>query len=231
MDSSTSILIHHEILAISQMEEYLCQLVRCIVFEMYGLCETTLQTWVRVDEIVHLIRITSHDTDKLTTIILQSLQQCIDSFCTERVLIIGLQSISFINEQHTTHCRVNKLVGLDGGLSCKSCHQLRAVGLYQLSSCQDAKGFEDISHDTCHSRFTRTWVTRKHIVLALEGVCLATFDLQGEEGCEVGYLFLYSIETHHTIEFLQALRTIDSLRSLVRNILSNEGHQLIVSHL
>ena len=67
-------------------------------------------------------------------------------------------------------------------------------------------------------------------MLALERIGLATLNLQGEEGSQTGNLFLHGLQTHHAVELLQALRAVDSLGLLVRNILGLDGHQLLVGH-
>ena len=54
---------------------------------MDGLGKTTLQSGIRIDEVVHLVSITSHDTNELTTVILQSFQQRIYCLATEGVVI------------------------------------------------------------------------------------------------------------------------------------------------
>ena len=144
---------------------------------MDGLCKAALQTWVGINEVMHLVGIAGNDTDKLTTVILQTLQQRINSFRTEAVLIAGLQRICLINEEDTTHCRINQLIGLDSGLTREASHQLTAVGLHQLSTGQNTQGTEHIGHDTSHCRLTCSGITCKDIVLALERIGFSTTDL------------------------------------------------------
>ena len=89
---------------------------------MNGLCESTLQAGIRIDEVMHLVCITCNNTDKLSTVVLQSFQQRVYCFCAKRVAIIRLQGIGLVNEQYSTHGRVYQLVGLDGGLSTIASH-------------------------------------------------------------------------------------------------------------
>ena len=72
------------------MQEDLRKLVGRIIVEVDGLCKATLQSWVGIDKVVHLVGITSYDTDKLTTIILQAFQQRIDSLSAKAVGIVRL---------------------------------------------------------------------------------------------------------------------------------------------
>ena len=97
------------------------------------------------------------------------------------------------------------MVGLDGRLSGEACHQLRAVSFHQLSFRHDAECPEDIGHDTGDGGLTRSWITCKHVMLALEGIGLTTFDLQIQEGCQVGYLLFHTRKTHQTVEFRQTV--------------------------
>ena len=134
MDSTLSFFVHSKVLTLTEVEEYLREFVGCVVVEVDSLCETALQSRVRIDKVMHVVSITSNNTNELATIILQTLEQGIDSFSAKRILIIRLQCIGLIDEQHTTHSRINQLVGLDGSLTSKTCNQLRTVCLYQLST-------------------------------------------------------------------------------------------------
>ena len=122
MDSTTHYLINSKVLVTCQIQEDLRQFIRCIVVEMNRLCESALQTRVRVNKIMHLVGIASHDTDKLATIILQTFQKRIDSLSTKRISIIRLQGISLINEEYTTQSLIYQLIGLNSRLSGIACH-------------------------------------------------------------------------------------------------------------
>ena len=88
MDSRTGILINREVLTLSKMEEYLCQLIWCIIVKMNGLGKPALQSWIGINEVMHLVSITCHDTDKLTSVILKTFQQRINSLRTKGITII-----------------------------------------------------------------------------------------------------------------------------------------------
>ena len=134
MDSGLCILVDSKVLACSKLQEDLCQLVWSIVVEVDSLSEATLQAWVRIDEVVHVVSISSNDTDELTTIVLQTLQQSIDSLSSEGIAIARLKRICLVDKQHTTQSLVNQLVSLNSSLTRESSHQLRAVGLNKLAS-------------------------------------------------------------------------------------------------
>ena len=224
MHSFPGIVIHGEVLTLGKVDEYLRQLIRGVVVEMDGLCETTLQSRVRINEVVHLISITCHDTNELATVILQSLQQGVNRLTAKGVIISRLQRVGLINEQHTTHCRVNQLVGLDSRLTRITGNQFTPICLHQLSSGKDTKATEHIRHDTGDRRLTRTGITCEDIMLALEGVVLTTAYLKVEEGGKIGNFLLDSGKTDHTVQFLQTLGIVDSLRCLIRDILLRDGH-------
>ena len=80
MDSPLGLLIDNKLLLLSKIQEDLRQFVRCIIIKVYRLCEAALQSWVRVDEVVHLVSIARHDTNELTPIVFQALQQGVDCF-------------------------------------------------------------------------------------------------------------------------------------------------------
>ena len=65
-------------------------------------------------------------------------------------------------------------------------------------------------------------------MLALEGVGLATPYLQVEEGGEIGNFLLDGSQTHHAVELGQTVGIVDSLGSLVGNVLDGNRHQFLV---
>ena len=98
MDSCLCLFVDGEVLTLRQIDEDFSQFVRRIVVEMNGLREAALQSRICVNEIVHLVGITCNDTDELTTIILQTFEQRVDSLGTEGILIARLQRVSLIDE-------------------------------------------------------------------------------------------------------------------------------------
>ena len=80
VDSRLCRFVNNKALSLCQIQEYLGQLIRRIVVEMNGLSKTTLQTRVRINEIMHLLRISCYDTDELATIVFQTFQQGIYRF-------------------------------------------------------------------------------------------------------------------------------------------------------
>ena len=103
MYGTTRLLIDGKVLAFSQIDKNLCQLVRRIVFEMNSLCKATLQSRIGVYEVMHLVGIAGDDTNELAAIVLQTLQQSINSLSAKAVLIVRFQGIGLIDKQHTAH--------------------------------------------------------------------------------------------------------------------------------
>ena len=97
------------------------------------------------------------------------------------------------------------MVCLYGRLPRETCHQFRAVCLYQLSLAHNAQRPEDIRHDTGNSGLSRSGITCEDIVLALERIGLSTFDLQIQESGQIGHLFLHSTQSDQTVEFGQTI--------------------------
>ena len=67
-------------------------------------------------------------------------------------------------------------------------------------------------------------------MFALEGLRLATTDLQVEESCQVGDFLLHSLQSDKTVKLLQAISDIHRLWSLIWNILLIDGHQFLITH-
>ena len=99
-----------------------------------------------------------------------------------------------------------------------------------MSAGNDTKRLEDISHDTRHRSLTRSWITRKDIMLALEGIRLSTFDLQIQESSEIRDLLLHRFQTYEAIQLFQTFRDIHRLRCLVWYICLHDGHQFLIAH-
>ena len=180
---------------------------------------------------MHLVSIARHDTDKLATVVLQTLEQRVNGLGTEGVLIVGLQRVSLIDEKHTTHGRINKLIGLDGRLSAITSYKFATVGLNQLTTREDAQLVEHLGHDARHGGLTRTRIAREHIMLALEGVGLAALHLQVQIGSQILDFRLNRLQTHHSIQLGQALGIVHHLGCLIGYILHIDGHQLFIGKL
>ena len=230
VDSRTGIIIDGKVLAFCQMQEDLRQLIGRVIVEMNGLGKAALQTRVRINKVMHLVGITRHDTNELSTVIFQTFQQCVNSLSTKGVAIARLQGISLIDKENTTKCLVYQLVCLDSSLTCITSHELSTVCLHQLTTSHNAQGLKDVSHDTCHRGLTSSRVTSEHIVLALEGLSFSTTNLQIKECRQVRNLLLNRSKTNQTIEFLKTIFGIDRLWSLIRNILLVDGHQFLIAH-
>ena len=185
---------------------------------MYRLCKAALQTRVCVNEVVHLVGIASHNTDELSTVILQSFQQRVNSLCTKTITVIRLQRIGLVNKQDTTHRRVYQLIRLDSCLAREACNKLAAVGFNKLPSRKDSQGAEDVGHDTGHRRLTCSRITRKDIMLALECIGFSSANLQIEECRQVGDFLLDSGQSHHSVELGKTIGIIDSLGSLIGDV-------------
>ena len=84
---------------------------------MDGLRKAAFQSGVRVDEFVHLLRVTRHDADKLPSVVLESFQESVYGLRAKRVLVARLERISLVDEEHTADSGIHELVCLYGSLS------------------------------------------------------------------------------------------------------------------
>ena len=81
------VVVHSILSSACHVEEDVGKLFHVIVVEVYGLGESALESWVGVDEVVHLLCISSHYAHKLSPVVFQSFQQCVDGLGAERVLV------------------------------------------------------------------------------------------------------------------------------------------------
>ena len=65
-------------------------------------------------------------------------------------------------------------------------------------------------------------------MLALEGIGLSAAYLQIEEGSQIGYLLLDSLQSNHVVQLLQAFRIVYGLRCLVGDVDHLDGHQFLI---
>ena len=54
---------------------------------MYSLCEAALQSGIGVDEVMHLLGVSSHYAHELSAVVFQTLQKRVDSLRPERILV------------------------------------------------------------------------------------------------------------------------------------------------
>ena len=185
MHSLIQLVVANEVLTLSQVHEYLGELVWVIIVKLYGLCESRLQSWVCCNEIPHVVGISSHNAYKLAPVVFKSFKQGVDSFLSERIVISRHESVCLIDEEYSSECSINKLVCFYCCLSCKSCHEFASVCFHELATAHQSERFEHLCHDACHSCFTSSWITCKHIMLCAHLVFVATFELQVYHGSKV----------------------------------------------
>ena len=78
--------------------------------------ETTGQSGIHHQELLHLVLIAGSYHHKFTTIVLHTLHQCVDSFLTILVTTVT-ESIGLIDEEDTTHRLVTHAVDNLGSLT------------------------------------------------------------------------------------------------------------------
>ena len=180
---------------------------------------------------MHLLCVAGHDTYKLSTVVFQTFQQRVYCFHSKRIIVVGFQSVSLIDKQHATNGPIYQLVCLDGCLSAETGHQFASVGLDKLSSLHHAQHMQHLCHDSGHRGLSRTRISSEYIMLSLELVRLSPLYLEIDECGQIGDFLFHGIQTHHAIQFLQALLIVHRLRCFIRNVFRQDGHKLLVGQI
>ena len=87
LDCRLYLIAEHKLARHRHIDEYLCEFLGSIVIKIDCLRETALQSGVRVDEVVHLTGVSRNNTDKLSPVVFQSLQQGVDGLRAKGVVI------------------------------------------------------------------------------------------------------------------------------------------------
>ena len=118
----------------------LIKLVRSVVVNIKEITETTPETNINTEEILHFCTITSCNDYKLTTIIFHALHQLLQSLSTLTVTFSTLtqrsKCISFVNKENTSHCLITKTIYHLGSFTLIGTNHLRAIYLYNMSAVE-----------------------------------------------------------------------------------------------
>ena len=127
------------LLFLTHMTEDLCQLCRRVVLQDEFL-HPAGKARIGFQKVLHVIRVTGADDDKLALIILHGLHQLPNGLLaiTAAVALHLGQGIGFVNEQHAAHGAVDLPPSLLGGLPHVFPHQVGAGDLIGMSFGQDA---------------------------------------------------------------------------------------------
>ena len=91
------------LLAQSQQTD-LDDLIWAIVFEVKGSRDPTLQTWIDLQEFVHLFRVASKDNHDITTVVLHKFEDFIQSFLPKIIIWTGKERIGLVDKEDSTQC-------------------------------------------------------------------------------------------------------------------------------
>ena len=120
--------------------------------------ETTGQSGIHHQELLHLILIASHDDHELTSVVLHTLHQGVDSLLAVLIILVR-QRIGLVNEEDTTHCLVAHSVDNLGRLTHIFSYQRSTTGFDNIRRRQYLHGLEHLTHLTGDRRLTRTGIT------------------------------------------------------------------------
>ena len=142
----------------------LIQLIRIIVLDIQEITETAAHTGVDTEKILHLRTVTGSDDNELTTVVLHTLHQLLQSLGTLIVTVTALtdrsQRVSLIHEEDTAHRLVTQTVNHLRGLTLIRTHHLRTVTLYDMTAVKITYCLQNLTQFTGNRRLARTGITR-----------------------------------------------------------------------
>ena len=124
----------------------LCQLLCCIIRKMQKTVKTAFQTGVGMDEPLHGLSVAGHDHHQVLPMILHSLEQGIDGFLPVIAATPVGERIGLVDKEHTSHCLLKNLTGLNGRLPYITGHQPATVYFHQLAFGQDPQATVHARH-------------------------------------------------------------------------------------
>ena len=91
------------LLAQSQQTD-LDDLIWTIVFKIKCRRDPTLQTWIDLQEVMHLSGIASKDNDDITAVVLHKFEDFIQGFLPKIIIWTSKERIGLIDKEDTTQC-------------------------------------------------------------------------------------------------------------------------------
>ena len=154
-------LLFHDIIILLAVEvEDLLELIDRVVRELDILVEPGLESGIAVDELLHGLCIARDDDNQVVSVVLHSLEDRVDGFLAESVILLG-QRISFVDEENAAHRFFDLFLGLEGRLSHVACHKAGAVDFDQLSFGQHSDLLVEPSDDPGDRRLAGSGISRK----------------------------------------------------------------------
>ena len=149
----------------ANLRENLYQVLRTVIGELNVSGESTAQTRVGINELVHLFGIAGHNHHKAIPVVFHALQQYVHRLVAVAVFcVLRRQTIGFVDEQHPIHGLVDDAFGFHGGLTQIPGHQFGAIHFHQMAFFQNSQFLEDASVQTGHGGLSCAWRTRENAV-------------------------------------------------------------------
>ena len=157
------VLLHNVVILLAVEVEDRLQFIDGVIREFKVLVEAGLETGIAVDELLHRLGVSRDDHDQIVSVVLHSLEDGIDRFLAERVVLLG-ERICFVDEENAAHGLLDLLLRLEGGLSHISRDQAGSVYFHELALGEHSDLLVEPSDDPGDRRLTGTGIARKHKV-------------------------------------------------------------------
>ena len=181
---------------------------------MKEVCETTLETFVGSDKVVHLVLVSGCNDHELASVVLHPCQQGLESFLAFRVGTLSCRidrsyGICLVKEQYAAHGLIDSIVHiLVGTVDISADYILRRLFNDLVCRCE-SECLEKFAQFACDCGLSCSRITGQHYVDRSKG-CLSYTELHSlllSE--EVVSDFLYGIlDACHSDEFVEFLHDV-----------------------
>ena len=128
---------------------------------MHLVRETTGQSWIDSKEIFHLITITCCNDNKLSTVVLHTFHQRINSLPTVWIILCR-QCIGLVYKQDTAHRLITHIINYLGSFTHIFTYKSSTTGFYDSAGWKNLHRLKDLTHFTSNRSFTSTRITSKN---------------------------------------------------------------------
>ena len=153
------------LLCLSKYKHNLIELIRIIVIDIEEIVETTTESRIDAEEILHLRTIACCNNHKLSSVILHAFHQFFKSLGSLIVPvatgIYRCKGICLIYKENTTHCLIAETIYYLRSLSLIRTNHLCTVYLNNMSAVEISYGSKYLTKFSCYRSLTCSWITCK----------------------------------------------------------------------
>mmetsp|Transcript_62009 Transcript_62009/g.145440 ORF Transcript_62009/g.145440 Transcript_62009/m.145440 type:complete len:308 (-) Transcript_62009:1064-1987(-) len=153
------------------------QLWAGVVFEGEGERHARAEAGVRVEEVIHLLRVAGQNHDEMCTVVFHLLDERIHSFDTETVSAALDQCVSLIDEEDASHSLLHDRLHLQSRRTDVLSHEIGSGGLLEFEALirvvvlrgDCAHGQKQLAHQTGNHRLSSSGIAQEAHVQTLPG--------------------------------------------------------------